>query len=158
MTGRFLLFLVIAAISARGFGQVQGEEDLYGKWRILGDFRDGEQTLEALKDTIKNPKHYYFYFNSDGTYTSDVVSLKWGYKGKQMKGKWELDSAGQNITFTRFLSRKEQRKIPKQWVKKHANGSFTLVPVKDPVIEFSDGKLVLYDEQHKTYDVYVKQK
>lgn len=157
MTGRFHLFLAIAAISVNGFGQVGGEEDLFGKWRILGDFRDGVQILEALKDTINNPNHYYKYFNSDGTYISDVVSLEWNYKGKQMTGKWKLDVAGQNITFTRLLSRKEQRKIPKQWVKKHADGSFSLVPVKYPVIEFTDGKLILYDEQHKTYDVYVKQ-
>ena len=153
---RFLIFFCFGFLTATGFSQGNSEEDLYGKWRILGDFRDGEQTLEALKDTISNTKHYYFYFHRDGSYTSDVISLKRGYKGTQMNGTWELDAANQNITFIRNLSRKEKRRIPKKWVRKQKDGSFSLVPVAYPVIEFTKSRLVLYDKQHKTYDVYVR--
>ena len=153
----FILITVFTFILLTGYGQSLQKEDLYGKWRILGSFRDGEQTLNALKDTISNPKHYYFNFNNDGTYTSDVVSLKPGYKGGIMRGKWLLDTTKRVITKIRVLNRKEKRKIPGQWVRRtNEDGIFTLVPVKYPIIEFSKTKLVLYDRQHRAYNVYLR--
>jgi hypothetical protein len=62
-----------------------------------------------------------------------------------MDGTWVLDTANQKITFIRSLSRKEKRRIPQKWIRKHKDGSFTLVPVTYPVIEFTKRRLVLYD-------------
>ena len=150
------LYVLMGLISLQGFGQGISDEDIYGKWRILGNFRNGEQTLSALKDTIKNPKHYYFYFNADGTYNSDVVSLKSGYRGKTMTGKWELDIAKMTLTKIRSLDRKEMKNIPSQWVRKNKDGTYNLVPVTYPILVFSRNKLVLYDIQHKTNNVYIR--
>ena len=152
-----ILFDVFSFTVFHGNSQFLEKEDLYGKWRILGSFRDGIQTLTALKDTIRNPKRYYFYFNVDGTYTSDVVSLKLGFKGNIMKGKWMLDTANTAIIKIRILDREEKKNIPKQWVRTEENGTFTLVPVMYPIVELSRKRLVLYDKQHRTYDIYIRE-
>jgi len=153
---RFIFCTLLLFVALISYGQSYAEDYLYGKWRILGSFRDGEQTLPALKDTIRNPIHYYFYFNADGTYTSDVVSLKRGYKGEIMKGKWLLDTTNMVIAKIRVLDRKEMRNIPKRWIRQDEDGTFTIVPVTYPIVELSRKKLVLYDKQHNTYDIYIK--
>lgn len=150
-----MVFLTTLCVSIEMHGQLIKESDLYGKWRIKGDFKDGEQTLGALKDTLKNPVKYYKEFNEDGTYISDVVSLKWGYKGKKMKGKWHYNSENNSLVIERELSEEEQKQVPEYWLQKK-DMTYFLVPVEYPIVELNRNRLILHDLFHDTYMLYTR--
>ena len=153
--GCLLSLLILVSISIEAHGQLLDVEDLYGKWRITGNFKNGKQLLTALNDTIKNPTKYYKVLYEDGSYVADVVSLKWGYKGKKMTGIWYYNSENNSLVFERWLGKKERRTIPATWVKKKENIYF-LVPVEYPIVELSRHRLVLHDLFHDTYNIYTR--
>ena len=101
----------------------------------MGSFRNGEQVLEVLKDTIANPKHYYFTFNQDGTFTYDVLSPGKEQQGATRNGTWHLSPNGKRLTLLDSAVDPEKRKIPGD-------------------LELTRKKLVLYDEYHKTLDIF----
>ncbi|QBA64063.1 hypothetical protein [Muriicola soli] len=51
----------------------------------------------------------------------------------------------------------EERKIPGDFLNFKTDGSLASKPFIFPILELSPKKLVLYDEYHKTRDVYRKE-
>ena len=123
---------------------------------MMGSFHNGEQVLVALKDTIKNPTHYFITFNKNGTYFYDVISLKKGLAGTTRKGNWDVSPTLQQITFRESSSSSKPRNIPKDFLDYPTDGTFLTKPIMFPIKELSKKRLVLYDDFHKTFDIYIK--
>ncbi|WP_297766247.1 DUF5004 domain-containing protein [uncultured Muriicola sp.] len=138
------------------FSQEYKAQDLYGQWQIIGSFRKGEQVLEALKDTIKNPTQYYFTFNKDGTFTYDVISLEKEPQGEIRNGTWHLSPNGKRLTLIDSAIDQEKRIIPGDFINFATDGTLSTKPMIFPILELSENKLVLYDEYHKTLDIFRK--
>ncbi len=146
--------LCLGAFSATS--QEHHIEDILGSWRMMGSFHNGEQVLVALKDTIKNPTHYFITFNKNGTYFYDVISLKKGLAGTTRKGNWDVSPTLQQITFRESSSSSKPRNIPKDFLDYPTDGTFLTKPIMFPIKELSKKRLVLYDDFHKTFDIYIK--
>jgi len=138
------------------YGQENKVQDIYGQWQIMGSFSNGEQVLEALKDTIANPKHYYFTFDKDGTFNYDVVSLDKDYQGSIRTGTWHLSPNGKRLTLLDSAVDPEKRKIPGDFFNFASDGTLSSKPMIFPILELTKTKLVLYDEYHKTLDIFRK--
>ncbi|MBT8285287.1 MAG: hypothetical protein KJO93_09610 [Muriicola sp.] len=151
----FLAFFSLCFIQAES--QQIRINDLYGTWVNTGSFKDGEQLLVALKDTAKNPMKYYFTFNTDGSFSYDVVSLKDGLKGTKRKGNWQLSPNRQRITLLDDQINPEEREIPGDFINLDTEGSLANKPIIFPIMELTPKKLVLYDEYHKTLDIFRKE-
>ncbi len=121
----------------------------------MGSFRDGQQVLEALKDTIANQKQYYFTFNQNGTFTYDIVSLE-NQKNATRNGSWHLSPNGKRLTLIDSAIDQENRKIPDDFLNFASDGSLSTKPLIFPILELTATKLVLYDEYHKTLDIFRK--
>lgn len=151
----FLTFFSLCVIQAES--QQIRINDLYGTWVNTGSFKDGEQVLVALKDTVKNPVKYHFTFNTDGSFSYDVVSLKKGLKGIKRKGKWQLSPNRQRITLLDDQINPEEREVPGDFLNFDFEGSLANKPIIFPIMELTSKKLVLYDEYHKTLDIFRKE-
>lgn len=138
------------------YSQEHKVQDFYGQWQIMGSFRKGEQVLEALKDTIANPKHYYFTFAQDGTFTYDVISLNKGLQGTKRNGTWHLSPNGKRLTLLDSAVDPEKRNIPGDFLDYTTDGTLSSKPMIFPVLELTGHRLVLYDEYHKTLDMFRK--
>jgi hypothetical protein len=136
------------------YSQEHKVQDIYGQWQIIGSFRNGEQVLEALIDTIANPKQYYFIFNKDGTFTYDVISQQKGRTGTIRKGTWHLSPNGKRLTLLDSAVDPEKRKIPGDFIDFTTDGTLSSKPMIFPILELTSNKLVLYDEYHKTLDIF----
>ncbi len=156
ITTRNLLFAILGFLTFSVSGQEHQIEDLYGTWRNTGSFKNGAQALVALRDTIKNPTHYYFTFNKDGSFAYDVVSLRKGLKGTTRKGKWFLSPNTQRLTLIDSKVSPEKREIPGDFMDFENDGTLSTKPIIFPILELTKNKLVLYDEYHKTLDIYRK--
>ena len=154
-TWLFLAFFSLSIFQAES--QQIRINDLYGTWVNTGSFKDGEQVLVALKDTVKNPMKYHFTFNTDGSFSYDVVSLKDGLKGTRRKGKWQLSPNRQRITLLDDQINPEEREIPGDFLNLGTEGSLANKPLIFPIMELTPKKLVLYDEYHKTLDIFRKE-
>ncbi len=148
----FLLFL-LCAYSA--LSQEYKAVDLNGTWRNTGSYQNGQQVLTALKDTIANPTKYYFTFDQNGTFTYDVVSLE-NQSGATRNGTWHLSSNGKRLTLIDSAIDQEKRKIPGDFMDFATDGTLSSKPMIFPILELTATKLVLYDEYHKTLDIYRK--
>ena len=156
---KYLRYLLITILCLGAFSATSQEhhiEDILGTWRMMGSFNNGQQVLVALKDTIKNPTHYFFTFNKNGTYTYDVISLKDGLAGTTRTGKWDVSPTLQQITFRESSASSEPRNIPKDFLDYPTDGTFSKKPMMFPIKELSKKRLVLYDDFHKTFDIYIK--
>jgi hypothetical protein len=138
------------------YSQEHKVQDLYGQWQIMGSFKKGKQVLEALKDTLANPKHYYFIFAQDGTFTYDVISLNKGLQGASRSGTWHLSTNGKRLTLLDSAVDPEKRKIPGDFLDYTTEGTLSSKPMIFPVLELTETRLVLYDEYHKTLDIFRK--
>ncbi len=138
------------------YSQEHKAQDLYGQWQIIGSFKKGEQVLEALKDTIANPKQYYFTFDKDGTFTYDVISLEKEPQGEIRNGTWHLSPNGKRLTLLDSAVDPEKRKIPGDFIDFATDGTLSSKPMIFPILELTKAKLVLYDEYHKTLDIFRK--
>ncbi|MGB5645875.1 MAG: DUF5004 domain-containing protein [Muriicola sp.] len=143
-----LLFTVVCS-------QERTVQDIYGQWQFMGSFRDGQQVLEALKDTIANQNQYYFTFNQNGTFTYDIVSLE-NQKNATRNGSWHLSPNGKRLTLIDSAIDQENRKIPDDFLNFASDGSLSTKPLIFPILELTATKLVLYDEYHKTLDIFRK--
>ncbi len=149
-----LIVLFTCAWPNQAFSQQLEEKDLYGRWENTGSFKDGAQQLDAL--LIQNPKTYYFTFNSDGTFIYEVVSLRRDSKGKVREGKWQLSPDGQRLTLLDNEVKIDNREVPSDFLDYKGDGSLSTKPVIYPILEYNPKKLVLYDEYHKTRDVFLR--
>jgi hypothetical protein len=141
-------------LSLTAYSQKHTAKEIYGQWQIMGSFRNGEQVLEALKDTIANPKHYYFTFNQDGTFTYDVLSPGKKQQGATRNGTWHLSPNGKRLTLLDSAVDPEKRKIPGDFIDFTTDGTLSSKPMIFPILELTRKKLVLYDEYHKTLDIF----
>ncbi len=146
----FLLFL-LCTYSA--LSQEYKAVDLNGTWRNMGSYQKGQQVLTALKDTIANPTQYYFTFNQNGTFTYDVVSLE-NQIGATRNGSWHLSPNGKRLTLIDSAIDQEKRKIPGDFLNFASDGTLSSKPMIFPILELTRKKLVLYDEYHKTLDIF----
>ena len=121
----------------------------------MGSFRDGQQVLQALKDTTENQKQYYFTFNQNGTFTYDIVSLE-NQKNAKRSGSWHLSPNGKRLTLIDAAIDQENRKIPGDFLNFATDGTLSTKPMIFPILELTPTKLVLYDEYHKTLDIFKK--
>jgi len=144
-----LLFIAV-------YSQEHKEQDVYGQWQIIGSFKGGEQILEALQDTIANPRHYYFTFNRDGTFTYDVISVEKNLQETSRNGTWHLSPNGKRLTLLDSAIDPEKRKIPGDFIDFAKDGTLSSKPMIFPILELTDTKMVLYDEYHKTLDIFRK--
>ncbi|GGD39970.1 hypothetical protein [Muriicola marianensis] len=151
-----ILATCISIIPLQAHAQKFELEYLYGKWENTGSFKDGEQQLLALKDTLENPKTYYFTFFKNGTFTYDVISLDPLQDVARRSGNWHLSPDRKKITLIDNLINPEERKIPGDFLNFETDGSLASKPVIYPIIELTSKKLVLYDEYHKTLDIFRK--
>ena len=129
-------------------------KEIYGQWQNMGSFRNGEQVLEVLKDTIANPKHYYFTFNQDGTFTYDILSPGKEQQQATRNGTWHLSPNGKRLTLLDSAVEPEKRKIPGDFIDFATDGTLSSKPMIFPILELTRKKLVLYDEYHKTLDIF----
>lgn len=149
----FFLLLLFCAFSV--LSQEYKAVDLNGTWRNTGSYHNGQQVLTALKDTIANPTQYYFTFNQNGTFTYDVVSLE-NLKGATRNGTWHLSTNGKRLTLIDAAIDQENRKIPGDFMDFATDGTLSSKPMIFPILELTATKLVLYDEYHKTLDIFKK--
>lgn len=136
------------------YSQEHTAKDIYGQWQIMGSFRNGEQVLEALIDTTANTTKYYFTFDQDGTFTYDVISLQKGQTGTKRNGTWHLSPNGKRLTLLDSAVDSEKRKIPGDFMDFKTDGTLSSKPMIFPILELTRTKLVLYDEYHKTLDIF----
>ncbi|MEZ2414412.1 hypothetical protein ACA086_05555 [Muriicola sp. E247] len=131
--------------------------DLYGKWVNTGSFRNGKQVLNALKTDVNNPMKYYFTLNANGTFSYDVVSLDVSLKEAKRTGKWFLSPNRKRITLIDDQINPEERQIPGDFLNFENDGSLSSKPLIFPIMELTTEKMVLYDEYHKTRDVFIRE-
>ncbi|NNJ89496.1 MAG: DUF5004 domain-containing protein [Eudoraea sp.] len=136
------------------YSQEHKAEDIFGQWQIIGSFRNGKQVLEALKDTTSNNRNYFITFEKDGTFTYDVISLSEGQKKAARNGTWHLSPNGKRITLLDSAVDPEKRKIPGDFIDFSTDGTLSSKPMIFPILELTETKLVLYDEYHKTLDIF----
>lgn len=153
---RNFIIAICSVVTFTTTGQDTQIEDILGTWRMMGSFHNGEQVLVALKDTIKNPTHYFITFNKNGTYSYDIISLRKGLAGTRNTGKWYISPTRQQITLREATTNGEPRNIPKDFLDYPTDGTFLTKPIMFPIKELSKKRLVLYDDYHKTFDIYIK--
>ena len=151
------MFIALSTGFVRGQAQQIAISDLYGEWVNTGSFRNGEQVLNALKADVKNPRKYYFTLNANGTFFYDVVSLDVSVKEAKRTGKWFLSPNKKRITLIDDLINPEERQIPGDFLNFETDGSLSSKPLIFPIMELTTEKMVLYDEYHKTRDVFIRE-
>ncbi|NNE01643.1 MAG: hypothetical protein HKN52_00640 [Eudoraea sp.] len=134
--------------------QIINKDNLYGKWRITGDFKEGRQLLTALNDTITNPRKYYRYLNEDGTFYSDVVAIGNGYSDHIQQGMWFYNQAHNSIVFN-MLKKTYKKRLSKHTIFGSKKEAFRKA-FERPIVELTEKRLVLHDMWHNSYGVYVK--
>ncbi len=153
---RYCIVGITSLLLFSSYGQEYKEQHIYGQWQIMGSFKDGEQVLEALKDTIANPRHYYFTFNKDGTFSYNAVSLEIAQKSATRNGTWHLSTNGKRLTLLDAAVDPEKRKIPGDFLNFASDGSLSSKPMIFPILELTESRMVLYDEYHRTLDIFRK--
>ena len=151
--GGLMVFLLCSWPTQTSAQQLK-EKDLYGRWENSGSYKDGVQQLQAL--LVPSPKTYYFTFHSNGTFTYDVVSLREDLNEKMRKGRWQLSPDGQRLTLMDDKVQTDKREVPADFLHFETDGSLSSKPVIYPILECTHNKLVLYDEYHKTRDVFLR--
>ena len=155
MNSKIILLICALLLTSQGVkGQIIDKDNLYGKWRITGDFKEGRQLLSALNDTIKNPRKYFKYLNRDGTFYSDVVALDWGYRDHIQQGLWFYNKEHNSIIF-HMLKKTFKKKLSKEIIYAKGRGAFR-EPFERPIVELSKKRMVLHDMWHNSYGVYKK--
>jgi hypothetical protein len=136
------------------YGQERQAHEFFGQWQNMGSYRNGKQVLEALQDTLANPRQYYFTFYEYGTFTYDAISLDQALYKTVRNGTWHISRNGKRLTLLDSAVDPEQRKIPDDFLDFTTDGTLSSKPMIFPVLELSDSRMVLYDEYHKTLDIF----
>ncbi len=76
--------------------------------------------------------------------------------GTRRSGNWHLSPDQKKITLIDNQINPEERKVPEDFLNFETDGSLASKPVIFPIMELTSKKLVLYDEYHKTLDIFRK--